>query len=77
MPKLPRIKAKDLVKFLSKEGYILDHVQGSHHIMRNESGRKTSVAIHGNKEIPKGTLLAIIKDLEISKDDFVKALKKK
>ena len=63
MPKLPTVKAKVFLKTLLKAGYVLDHVQGSHHIMRHASGLKTSVPIHGNTEIPKGTLLAILKDL--------------
>jgi len=41
--------------------------------MINGDGRKTVIPMHG-KDIPKGTLLAILKDINISKEDLVKLL---
>jgi len=52
MPKLPNIKGKNLVKILNKIGWQLDHIQGSHYILRNKDGKKLTVAVHGNSEIP-------------------------
>ncbi len=75
MPKLPRVKGKNLVKILNKIGWHLDHIQGSHYILRNEYGKKLTVAVHGNSEIPKGTFLGILNDADISKDEFIKLLK--
>ena len=77
MPKLPNIKGKQLLKILAGIGYNPDHIQGSHHILRRHDGKKTTIPIHGNKEIPKGTLLGILTDLDISKEEFVLLLKKK
>ncbi len=77
MPKLPSVKGKQLLKILISLDYDLDHVQGSHHILRRADGKKTTVPIHSNKEIPKGTLLGILTDLDITKDEFVLLLKKK
>ena len=76
MPKLPSIKGKQLLKILEKVGFILDHVQGSHYILRRADGKKTTIPIHGNKEIPKGTLLGVLTDIDISKDEFVGLIKK-
>lgn len=67
MPKLPTIRAKDLIKFLLKQGFILDHISGSHHILRHPDKRKTTIPVHGNKDIPRGTLHAILNDLRISR----------
>ena len=69
MPKLPNIKGKQLLKVLREIGYVLDHIQGSHHVLRRPDGKKTTIPIHGNKEIPKGTLLGILTDLDISKEE--------
>lgn len=77
MPKLPNTKGKQLLKILKVIGYDLDHIQGSHHILRRSDGKKTAVPIHSNKEFPKGTLLGILTDLDISKEEFVLLLKKK
>ncbi len=77
MPKLKNIKGKQLLKILQRLGYSLDHIQGSHHVLRRYDGKKTTIPIHGNKEIPKGTLFGILADLDISKEKFVLLLKKK
>ena len=77
MPKLPNIKGKQLLNILQGIGYYLDHIQGSHHILRCPNGKKTTIPIHGNKEIPKGTLLGILTDLDISKEKLILLLKKK
>ena len=76
MPKLPAIKAKDLIKVLLKHGYVLDHISGSHHILRSSDGHKTTIPVHGKGEIPKGTLLGILGDLGISKQEILKLLRK-
>lgn len=77
MPKFPAVKGKQLLKILYAVGYELDHVQGSHHILRRKDGKKLTVPLHGNTEIPKGTLLGIVFDSGISKEDFLAILKKK
>jgi len=76
MPKLPNIKGKQLLKIFIGLGYILDHIQGSHYILRRFDGKKITIPIHSNKEIPKGTLLGILTDLDISKEELVILLKK-
>jgi len=77
MPKLANVKGKQLLKILTRVGYALDHIQGSHYVLRRSDGKKVTIPIHGNKEIPKGTLLGILTDLDISKEEFVVLLKKK
>ncbi|OGI57443.1 hypothetical protein A3B85_01045 [Candidatus Nomurabacteria bacterium RIFCSPHIGHO2_02_FULL_37_13] len=77
MPKLPNVKGKQLLKILQRIGYALDHTQGSHHVLRHSNGKKITIPIHRNKEIPKGTLLGILTDLDISKEELVILLKKK
>lgn len=75
MPKLPVVKSKDLVKALKSIGF-LEHRQRStsHLVMKHNDGRRTIVPIHSNKDIPKGTLLAILKDIQITKDELIKIL---
>lgn len=75
MPKLPVVKSKDLVKALKSVGF-LEHRQRStsHLVMKHNDGRRTVVPIHSNKEIPKGTLLALLKDIQITKEELVKIL---
>jgi predicted RNA binding protein YcfA (HicA-like mRNA interferase family) len=51
---------KELVKQLRLNGWELDRINGSHHIMIK--GKSTlSVPVHGNKDLPSGTLNKLLK----------------
>ena len=51
---------KELIKLLKDNGWRLDRIQGSHHIMIK--GKNTlSVPVHANKELGKGLLHALMK----------------
>ncbi|MEK7130990.1 MAG: type II toxin-antitoxin system HicA family toxin [Patescibacteria group bacterium] len=75
MPKLPAVKSKDLIRVLKSVGFF-EHRQRStsHLVMKHNDGRRTIVSIHSGKDIPKGTLLAILKDIQITKEEFLKIL---
>ena len=77
MPKLPIIKDKQLIKVLNKLGFV-KHRQGgtSHLVMIHLDGRRTIIPIHSGKDIPRGTLKAILRDIEITNNDFVNLLQK-
>lgn len=49
---------------------------GSHKVLKHTDGRRTTIPVHG-KDIPKGTLLAILRDTEITKEEFIIVLKRK
>lgn len=75
MPRLPVIKAKDLLKTLTKMGFVKHHQAGSHIQLKHQDGRRTTVPYHPSKEIPRGTLKGIIDDLNITVDEFIKVVK--
>lgn len=53
------MKDKDLLKLLQKNGWKIDRIRGSHHII--VKGDKTEVIpIHG-KDVPTGLLNSILK----------------
>ena len=54
------MSGKELLKKLKKDGWTLDRIKGSHHIMVKQ-GFTVVVPVHGNSDIPKGTLNAIHK----------------
>lgn len=76
MPKLPVIKAKQLLKALLKLGFYKHHQAGSHIQLKHSDGRRTTVPYHPSHEIRSGTLKAILDDIEISTDEFIKVLRK-
>jgi len=60
-----------LIKFLETHGFLLKRSKGSHHIFYNVTSNLTIVVpMHGNKDIKKGTLLAILKQAGIDKNEF-------
>ena len=54
------MNGKELIKLLKKKGWVLDRINGSHHIMIKED-RTVVVPVHGKKDLPGGTLNAILK----------------
>ena len=76
MSKLPQVKARDLIKVVTKLGFEFRDQSGSHAIYIHSDGRKTTIAIHPAETIGVGLLTKIIKkDLQITKNEFVKLLK--
>ena len=75
MPKLPVVTPQKLLKALEVMGFVHVGGSGSHKVMKNKNGKRTTIPVHG-KDIPKGTLLAILRDIEISKDELITLLKK-
>ncbi|OGJ65698.1 hypothetical protein A3A67_00815 [Candidatus Peribacteria bacterium RIFCSPLOWO2_01_FULL_51_18] len=74
MPRLPVVKPKDLIRVLESVGFFQRRkTDGSHLVLKHEDGRRTVVPVH-SKDIPQGTLLAILKDSKISKEDFLRLL---
>ena len=53
------MKGKDLVKLLKENGWELDRIHGSHHVMKK--GDKTEIIPIHNTDIPTGLLNAILK----------------
>jgi len=76
MPKLPQVKARDLVKVVTKLGFKFRDQSGSHAVYIHPDGRKTTIPIHPPETIGIGLLTKIIKkDLEITKEEFIRIVK--
>lgn len=74
MPRLPIVKHKELIKALKRLGFEEHRQSGSHLIMKHSNGLRTTVPIHGGKDVPKGTLKAILRDTEITVEQFIEVL---
>ena len=70
--KLPRISGKELIKILSKIGFQPIRQRGSHVILVKETSEgKKSTVVPLHKEIDKGTLLEIIRQVGLKRDEFI------
>lgn len=76
MDKLPRLSGQEVIKILSKVGYRISRQKGSHIILvrENETGKR-SVVVPNHREIDKGTLLEIIRQAGLKRDEFLKLVK--
>ena len=72
MPKLSPIRGKDLLIILEKLGFGKVHQKGSHVRMRHKDGRRTSVPIHSGEKVGVGLLRKILRDVNLSPDEFRK-----
>lgn len=76
MPKLPVVKARDIIRVLRKLGFFLHHQVGSHAQFKDGFGKRATVPVHRGEDMGKKTLKSILDDIEISIDEFIKLLKK-
>ena len=65
------ISGKQLCKIVEKNGWVLKHVKGSHHIFEKDGFDTTlSIPIHSNKDLKIGTLKALLKQANLTEDDL-------
>lgn len=62
---------KNLIKVLESKGWVLKRISGSHHIMFHPERKQTiPIPVHGNKDIPMGLFLSILKKTETLPDEL-------
>ncbi|MFH0792137.1 MAG: type II toxin-antitoxin system HicA family toxin [bacterium] len=74
MSKLPIISAKSAIKVFTEVGYRVVRQKGSHIRLCHDSKRPLTVPNH--KIIGKGLLRKLLRDAELSVDEFVSLLNK-
>jgi predicted RNA binding protein YcfA (HicA-like mRNA interferase family) len=71
MSKLPSLTPTQIMKILIKNGFLIDRIKGSHHILINEETKTRVVIPMHKKDLPKGTLYEIIKQSGLNVEDFI------
>jgi len=71
--KLPVLSGYDLLRLLEKQGFLVVRQKGSH-VSLQKGEHKTVIPLHD--ELAKGTLLGILKQCGLSKDDLLDILAK-
>ena len=71
MSHLPSLRAREVIRFLKKIGFIEVRQKGSHVFFKHPDGRVTSVPIHAGESIGRGLLSDILDDIKISPEEFL------
>jgi predicted RNA binding protein YcfA (HicA-like mRNA interferase family) len=72
---LPVCGPERVVAALERGGWVRRRQAGSHPILRHlESGRSVAVPIHGGRDVPMGTLRAIIRNAGLTVGEFIELL---
>ncbi|MCF6159084.1 MAG: type II toxin-antitoxin system HicA family toxin [wastewater metagenome] len=72
MSGLPSLKPIEVIHKLRRAGFVFDrHAKGSHEIWYNPiTHKRTVIPNHQGKDIPKGTLRAIIREAGLTIEEF-------
>lgn len=70
-PRLPRLRAIEVVRIVEQHGFVLISQRGSHQKWRHpDTGKQVIVPYHKGKQLPLGTLRSIIKGSGIPEEVF-------
>ena len=71
MTRLPRLTGREVIDTLAKGGFKVVRIKGSHHLLRHDDGRTTTVPVHGREVIGVGLLSKILRDCDLTREAFI------
>ncbi len=71
MPKLPAVRPREVIKFLERNGFVLDHATGSHFVFYHPVSKRRAVVPRHNRDMPKGTLLALLREAGFAREQLI------
>ncbi len=71
---LPSLSGREVVCALRKIGYERDRQKGSHIVMRQTAYPFRRIVVPDHREVAKGTLRAIIREVGLSVAEFIELL---
>jgi predicted RNA binding protein YcfA (HicA-like mRNA interferase family) len=74
MTKLPSLKGEDIIKALCGYGFVIIRQRGSHVYLKDKDGRSTVVPVHKGETIGRGLFRKILRDTDLSREEFIKLL---
>jgi predicted RNA binding protein YcfA (HicA-like mRNA interferase family) len=75
MTRLPILKADQIIKVLTRAGFVVARQKGSHVRFKHEDGRVTTVPGHPGQDVGRGLLRKILRDTELTLDQLLKLLR--
>ncbi len=72
MPKLPALSAREIINILTKHGFKIVGRKGSHIRLKKKNKGTSIVIVPDHKELAPGTLMSIIRQSKLPKEEFIK-----
>ncbi|MCC6948702.1 MAG: type II toxin-antitoxin system HicA family toxin [Bradyrhizobiaceae bacterium] len=74
--KLPVVDGKRVVRALTRAGFVIDRIAGSHHMLvfPSDPARAVTVPVHARRDLKPGTLHSIIRQAGFTVEEFKKLL---
>ena len=68
--KLPALTGAEVIRALERGGFRVVRIRSSHHFLRDPDGRTTLVPVHGGETIGPGLMSKILRDCDLTKEQF-------
>lgn len=72
MPSLPRVSGADVIRALERLGFSVVRQRGSHVVLRRAA---SGCVVPNHRELKTGTLAGVLKQAEVSAEQFLEALR--
>lgn len=75
-PKLPVVKAREVVRVATRLGFIFDHQKGSHAVYyREKDNARVVIPMRAGKDLRPKTLAGILDDMGVTPEEFRRLLR--
>ena len=70
--KLPTPSGKDVIRALKRADFFVERIKGSHHVLvhKTDKTRFVVVPVHGNRSVKRGTFKNILKQAQLTAQEF-------
>jgi predicted RNA binding protein YcfA (HicA-like mRNA interferase family) len=70
-PRLPALTGRDVISVLERHGFAQTRQSGSHVVLKHPDGRRVTVPVHAGRDLGRGLLRQIMRDANLTVQDFV------
>lgn len=74
MTRLPSLRPRQVVAALERAGFVVIRIIGSHYQMFNERTGRHSTVPHHRRDLPRGTVAAIVRQAGLTREEFLTLL---
>lgn len=75
MTRLPRARGTEVIRALQRGGFEIAHIRGSHYYLRKPGQQRLVVVpVYGNRDLPTGTLRAVLRQADLRIEELARLL---